>query len=69
MDTVTVSPKYQVVIPRRVRERMRITPGEQMQVIGFDNRIELVLFRPMQSTRGFLRKFDKSFKREKEDRL
>ena len=66
MDTVTVSPKYQVVIPCQVRERMRITPGEQMQVIGFDNRIELVLLRPM---RGFLRKFDRSFKREKEDRV
>jgi len=69
MDTVTVSPKYQVVIPRQVRERMRITPGEQMQVIGFDNRIELVLLRPMRSMRGFLRKFDRSFKREKEDRV
>jgi AbrB family looped-hinge helix DNA binding protein len=69
MDTVTVSPKYQVVIPQPLRERMRITPGEQMQVIGFDDRIELVPLRPMRSMRGFLRKFDRSFRREKEDRV
>ena len=39
---VTVSPKYQVVIPRAIRDQLRIHPGEQMQVISFDDRIELV---------------------------
>ncbi|MDD5482817.1 MAG: AbrB/MazE/SpoVT family DNA-binding domain-containing protein [Kiritimatiellae bacterium] len=68
MDTVTVSPKYQVVIPRPVRERLRISPGEQMQVIGFDDRIEMVTLRPIKNTRGFLRKYDRSFRREKADR-
>jgi len=68
MDTVTVSPKYQVVIPRQVREQMRISPGERMQIISFDDRIELVLLRPMRSMRGFLHGFSRSFKREKEDR-
>lgn len=68
MDIVKVSPKYQVVIPRPVRERMHISPGERMQVIGFDDRIELVTLRPMKNTRGFLRKYDRIFRREKADR-
>ena len=49
MDAVTVSPKYQIVIPRSVRERMHIHPGERMQVISFDDRIELIPVRPMRS--------------------
>jgi len=68
MDTVTVSTKFQVVIPRRVRERMRLRPGEKLQVISFDDRIELIPVRPMSQMRGFLKGFDRSFKREKEDR-
>ena len=68
MDAVTVSPKYQVVIPRAVRERMHIHPGEKLQVISFDDRIELVPIRPMRKMRGFLKGFDSSFKREERDR-
>ena len=69
MDAVTVSPKYQVVIPRSVRERMRIRPGERLQVISFDDRIELIPVRPMRSMRGFLKGLDASFKRDEEDRV
>jgi len=47
MDTVTLSPKFQVVIPRRVRERMKLRPGERFEVISFDDRIELIPIRPM----------------------
>jgi AbrB family looped-hinge helix DNA binding protein len=68
MDVVTVSPKYQVVIPRSVRERMRIHPGERLQVISFDDRIQLIPVRPMRSMRGFLKGFDARFERDKEDR-
>ena len=53
MDAVTVSPKYQVVIPRSVRERTNIRPGERLQVISFDDRIELIPVRPMRSMKGF----------------
>ena len=52
MDTVTVSTKFQVVIPRRVRERMRLRPGEKWQVISFDDPIELIPVRPMSKMRG-----------------
>jgi len=68
MDTVTVSPKFQVVIPKRVRQRMSLHPGEKIEVISFDDRIELVPVRPMAELRGFLRGLDPSFEREREDR-
>lgn len=42
MDVVTVSPKYQVVIPRSVREFLQIKPGQKVQVMVFENRIELI---------------------------
>lgn len=69
MDAVTVSPKYQVVIPRRVRERTGIRPGERLQVISFDDRIELIPIRPMHSMRGFLKGFNARFDRDEEDRV
>jgi len=68
MDTVTVSPKYQIVIPLAVRERARIRQGERLQVISFDDRIELIPVRPMRSMRGFLKGFDARFERDEEDR-
>jgi AbrB family looped-hinge helix DNA binding protein len=68
MDAVTLSTKFQVVIPRRVRERMCLQPGEKFQVIGFNDRIELIPIRPMSEMRGFLKGLDPRFKRENEDR-
>lgn len=69
MNAVTVSPKYQVVIPRSVRDQMHIQPGEKFQVISFDDRIELIRTRPIRKMRGFLKGLDSSFQREKEDRI
>ena len=69
MDTVTVSPKYQVVIPLAVRERTNIRAGEHLQVISFDDRIELIPVRPMHSMRGFLKGLDAQFNRDEEDRI
>ena len=68
MNSVTVSPKYQVVIPKAVRERVNIQPGEKLQILSFDNRIELVRIRPMRQMRGFLKGLDPTFTREKKDR-
>ena len=68
MDTVTLSPKFQVVIPKRVRQRMALRAGEKIEVISFDDRIELIPVRPMQEVRGFLHGLDSSFEREREDR-
>jgi AbrB family looped-hinge helix DNA binding protein len=69
MDAVTVSPKFQVVIPRAVRERARLRVGERLQVISFDDRIELVPIRPMRSMRGFLKGLDGRFERDEADRI
>ena len=69
MNAVIVSPKYQVVIPRPVRDQMHIQPGEKFQVISFDNRIELIRTRPIRKMRGFLKGLNSSFQREKEDRI
>jgi AbrB family looped-hinge helix DNA binding protein len=67
MSTVTVSPKFQVVIPRQVREEFDIRPGEKVQVFVYEGRIELVPVRPLRRMRGFVRGIDTSVERE-EDR-
>jgi AbrB family looped-hinge helix DNA binding protein len=53
--TVTVSPKYQVVIPRDIRKRLRIRPGEKMEVIPYENRLEFVPVRKIKDMQGFLK--------------
>ena len=68
MAPVTISPKFQVVIPREVREKMRLTPGQKVQMIPYGDRIEMVPVRPISSMRGFLRGMDRSLERER-DRL
>ena len=54
MDLVTVSPQYQVVISKRVREQFSLSPGQQLQVIALPGRIELVASQPASDLRGFL---------------
>ncbi len=66
MKTVTVSPKYQVVIPREVRETLSIKPGEKLQVINYANRIELVPVKKIKAMRGFLKGIDTTVVREKD---
>lgn len=64
MATVKVSPKYQVVIPRQVREAMNLKPGQEVEVLAYNNRIELIPIRPMQEMRGFLKGIDTTIERE-----
>ena len=68
MTSVTVSPKYQVVIPKEVRESMGIVSGQKIQVLTYRNRIELIPIRPMEDMRGFLKGIDSNVERE-DDRL
>lgn len=68
MTTVSVSPKYQVVIPKAVREALNIRPGQKVQVIRYQNRIELIPIKPIKMTRGFLRGIDTTVDRD-EDRV
>ncbi len=64
MSTVTVSPKFQVVIPREVREEMKLRAGDKIQVFRFRNRLELVPVRKAASMRGFLKGIDTTVERE-----
>ncbi len=64
METVVVSPKFQVVIPRAVRESLSIRPGQKVQVIRYGDRIELILLRPAKKMRGFLKGMDTTVERE-----
>ncbi len=68
METVVVSPKFQVVIPRAVRESLSIQPGQKVQVIRYGDRIELIPLKPARKMRGFLKGIDTIVKRES-DRL
>lgn len=64
MEIVTVSPKYQVVIPLRVRQSLGIKPGSKVQVILYEGRIELIPIQPIEKMRGFLNGIDTTIERE-----
>ncbi len=66
MDTVTISPKFQVVIPKAIRESLKLKPGQKVQAFVFENRIELVPLEPIQNLRGFVRGMDTDIPREKD---
>jgi AbrB family looped-hinge helix DNA binding protein len=68
MLSVKVSPKFQVVIPKEIRESLRIFPGQRMQVVQYENRIELILEKDISELEGFLKGINTTFDRE-EDRL
>jgi AbrB family looped-hinge helix DNA binding protein len=64
VETVTISPKFQVVIPKRIRELLRLRPGQKVQAIAYENRIELIPMRRARELRGFLRGIDTTVERE-----
>jgi len=68
MTAVTVSPKFQVVIPKEVRESMGIVSGQKIQMLMYCNRIELIPIKPMSKMKGFLKGIDTDVPRDK-DRL
>ena len=67
MAAVTVSPKFQVVIPRGVRDALKIEPGQKIEVVAHGDRIELIPVRPIRQMRGFLKGLDTTVVRD-EDR-
>lgn len=68
METVTLSPKFQVVIPQAVREALELQPGEKLQVIHYEDRIEFIPVRKMREMRGFLKGMNTDIERD-EDRI
>ncbi|MBA3976300.1 MAG: AbrB family transcriptional regulator [Candidatus Solibacter sp.] len=66
METVTISPKFQVVIPKEIRTRLKLKAGQKVQAMVYDDRIVLVPVRPARQLRGFVRGIDTSVAREKD---
>jgi len=66
MRSVTVSPKFQVVIPKEVRDSMGIVSGQKIQMLTYRNRIELIPIKPMKKMKGFLKGIDTEVKRDKD---
>ena len=63
---VTVSPKYQVVIPQRIREALGLKPGQKVQAVQFLDRVEFIPVRPIKAMRGFLKGLDTRVPRERD---
>lgn len=68
MSVVTISPKFQVVIPRHIREQLELEPGQKVQALVFGNRIEFIPVRSARSMRGFLKGMDTRLARD-DDRV
>ncbi len=68
MLTVTVSPKYQVVIPKKIRNELALKPGMKLQILRFGERIEFILVKSAKEMKGFLKGIDTTVDRE-EDRV
>ena len=64
MARVTISPKFQVVIPKEIREKLGLEPGQKIEALMYDDRIELIPVRPTRQMRGFLKGIDTTVERE-----
>ena len=68
VETVTISPKYLVVLPKRIRENLKLAPGQKVQAILYEDRIELIPLQPIKKMKGFLKGISTDVPRE-EDRF
>jgi AbrB family looped-hinge helix DNA binding protein len=66
MIVVTLSPKYQVVIPQAIREALGLRPGQKIQAIRYGDRIEFIPLKPARAVRGFLKGIDTRVPRERD---
>ena len=64
MATVTISPKYQIVIPKDIREKLHLSPGQKVEAVAYEGRIELIPVMPVRKMRGFLKGLDTRVERE-----
>jgi len=66
VSVVTVSPKFQVVIPLAIREALGLAPGQKVQALQYLDRIEFIPVKPLKALRGFLRGIDTSVARDRD---
>lgn len=64
MEAVKISPKYQVVIPKKLREALNLIPGQQVQMVAYGDRIEMIPVKKISEMKGFLKGIDTTIKRE-----
>lgn len=69
METTTISSKYQIVIPRKIRERMNLKPGQKLMFIPFKRTLQLVVVPPVEDAKGIFPGIDTNIERETEDRV
>lgn len=68
MEAAKISPKYQVVIPKKLRDALKLSPGQKVQMMIYGNRIEMIPLRKISDMKGFLKGIDTTVAREP-DRL
>ncbi len=66
MQLVKISPKYQIVIPKKIRRSLHLEPGQRIQLIPFGNRVELIPERKVSEMRGYLKGINTKFDRERD---
>lgn len=66
MAVVTVSPRFQVVIPQHIREALGLRPGQKFEALQYLDRVEFIPVRPLKSMRGFLKGLDTTVSRERD---
>jgi len=64
MSVVRISPKFQVVIPKVIREQLKLKSGQKVEMLKYENRIELIPVRPMKRLRGFVKGISTKVERE-----
>jgi AbrB family looped-hinge helix DNA binding protein len=64
MQSIAISPKFQIVIPKSIRELLHLFPGQKVQLVPFENRVEIIPERDIKDMRGFLKGIDTAFDRE-----
>jgi AbrB family looped-hinge helix DNA binding protein len=67
MEPVTISSKYQVVIPREVRKQFNLKPGQKIMFIPYNNTLRVVIVQPMEKARGMLKGINAEGIREETD--
>ena len=66
METITVSPKFQIVIPKEIRQKLEIKPGQKLQVFQSGNSIEYIIIKDISASRGFLKGINTDIERERD---